>query len=82
VAGGACLTCTGPDGKIETVIELPCSWPTSCCFGGANLSTLFVTSARFTMSPEHLAANPQEGALFAVDPGVCGMPACRFGQTS
>ncbi|MCA3442845.1 MAG: SMP-30/gluconolactonase/LRE family protein [Rhodobacter sp.] len=82
VAGGACLTCTGPDGKVETVIELPCSWPTSCCFGGANLSTLFVTSARFTMSPEHLAANPQEGALFAVDPGVCGMPACRFGQTS
>jgi len=82
VADGACLTCTGPDGTVETIIELPCSWPTSCCFGGATLSTLFVTSARFTMTPEHLAAHPQEGALFAVDPGVCGMPAYRFGQTS
>lgn len=82
VAGGACLTCTNPDGKVETIVELPCTWPTSCCFGGANLSTLYVTSARFTMTPEHLAENPQEGALFALDPGVSGVPAHRFGEPS
>lgn len=82
VAGGGCLTCTSPDGKVETIIELPCSWPTSCCFGGENLSTIFVTSARFTMTPEHLAANPQEGALFALNPGVGGMPTYRFGEKS
>lgn len=82
VAGGGCLTCTSPDGNVETIIELPCSWPTSCCFGGANLSTLFVTSARFTMTPEHLAANPQEGALFALNPGVSGRPTYRFGEKS
>ncbi|WEK48852.1 MAG: SMP-30/gluconolactonase/LRE family protein [Candidatus Kaistia colombiensis] len=79
VAGGACLTRMSPDGRIDRVVELPCSWPTSCAFGGPDLSTLFVTSARFTMTAEHLAANPQEGGLFAVDAGVRGLPGHRFG---
>jgi sugar lactone lactonase YvrE len=78
VAGGACLTRTAPDGRIERVVELPCSWPTSCAFGGDGLATLYVASARFTMTPEHLAANPQEGGLFALEPGVRGLPPHRF----
>jgi sugar lactone lactonase YvrE len=79
VAGGACLTRMSPDGDILTVIELPCSWPTSCAFGGAGFDTLFVTSARFTMTREHLRLNPQEGGLFSVRPGVTGLPPYRFG---
>jgi sugar lactone lactonase YvrE len=79
VAGGACLTRTGPDGRVDRVVELPCSWPTSCAFGGDGLATLFVTSARFTMEAGHLAAHPQEGGLFALEPGVAGRPAHRFG---
>ena len=81
VAGGACLTRMAPDGRLDRIVELPCSWPTSCTFGGEDLRTLFITSARFTMSPEHLAANPQEGALFALDVGVAGRPAHRFGAS-
>ncbi len=79
VAGGACLTRTTPDGAIAEVVELPCSWPTSCSFGGPGLDTLYVTSARFTMRPEHLAAHPEEGGLFAVNVGARGVPAHRFG---
>lgn len=79
VAGGACLTCVNAEGELEEVVNLPCSWPTSCAFGGPNLATLFVTSARFTMSGDHLAANPQEGAVFALDVGVAGHPSHRFG---
>ena len=79
VAGGACLTCMTPEGRVEQVVDLPCTWPTSCTFGGADLGTLYVTSARFTMSADHLAAHPQEGGLFAVDVGVKGKPAHRFG---
>jgi sugar lactone lactonase YvrE len=82
VAGGACLSRTAPDGRIERIVELPCAWPTSCAFGGENLRTLFVTSARFTLTPEHLAANPQEGALFALDVGVAGRPPYRFGASA
>lgn len=79
VAGGACLTRTDPDGRVERVIDLPCSWPTSCCFGGPDLATLYVTSARFTQSPAHLAAHPQEGGLFALEPGPRGLLPYRFG---
>lgn len=80
VAGGACLTRTAADGRIREVVGLPCSWPTSCAFGGPGLGTLFVTSARFTMGPGHLAEHPQEGGLFAVNVGARGLPAHRFGQ--
>jgi len=79
VAGGACLTRTSPDGKIDRVVDLPCTWPTSCTFGGPDLAILFVTSARFTMSAGYLAKNPKEGALFAVDLGVKGNKEHRFG---
>ncbi|MCG6119197.1 MAG: SMP-30/gluconolactonase/LRE family protein [Blastomonas sp.] len=80
VAGGAALTRMLPDGRLDQVVPLPCTWPTSCTFGGAGLETLFVTSARFTMTPEHLAGNPLEGAMFALDPGVTGVAEHRFGH--
>ena len=79
VVGGSCLARIAPDGSLDRVAELPCSWPTSCAFGGEDLDTLFVTSARFTMSTQHLADNPVEGGLFALRPGVRGVPANRFG---
>ena len=55
VVGGSCLARIAPDGSLDRLVELPCSWPTSCAFGGKDLDTLFVTSARFTMSAQHLA---------------------------
>ncbi len=77
VVGGSCVARFTPDGGLDRIVELPCSWPTSCAFGGADLATLFVTSARFTMSADYLAAHPQEGGLFAVDAGVAGvLPNC------
>lgn len=79
VAGGASVACFKPDGALERLVDLPCSWPTSCAFGGPGLETLYIASARFTMSAEHIAANPQEGALFALDVGAPGRPEHRFG---
>lgn len=79
VVGGNCLIRVDGDGRIDRVVELPCSWPTSCTFGGPEFATLYVTSARFTQTDDHLAAAPSEGALFAVDVGVRGKPSHRFG---
>lgn len=79
VVGGGCLLRFDPDGNIDRVVDLPCSWPTSCTFGGEDLDTLYVTSARFTMEPEHLRQNPDEGGLFALRPGVKGNACYRFG---
>ena len=82
VGGGSCLVRYAPDGQVDRVVELPCSWPTSCTFGGDHLDRLFVTSARFTMTPQHLARHPQEGCLWMVDVGVAGRPCHRFGQSA
>jgi sugar lactone lactonase YvrE len=82
VAGGHAVARTLPDGSLDRIIELPCGWPTSCAFGGPDLATLYVTSARFTMAAEHLAANPQEGGLFACEPGVAGIAEPRFRTTA
>lgn len=79
VAGGGCVIRFSPDGRIVRVVDLPCSWPTSCAFGGNRLDMLYVTSARFTMGSEHLALAPWEGNLFRLDVSVRGTPANRFG---
>ena len=34
-----------PDGTVSAVVELPCSRPTACCFGGDDLGTLYITSS-------------------------------------
>ena len=78
VVGGACVIRILPDGTVDRVIDLPCTWPTSCAFGGEDMRTLFITSARFTMSSEHLAARPSEGAVFAADAGVAGLQPSLF----
>jgi sugar lactone lactonase YvrE len=78
VVGGACLARFSAHGRLDQLVELPCSWPTSCAFGGPDLSTLYVTSARFTMADDHLISNPQEGGLFAVEVGRRGMPEYLF----
>jgi sugar lactone lactonase YvrE len=78
VAGGACVARFRPDGGLNRLVELPCTWPTSCAFGGTDFATLYVTSARFTMTADHIAARPEEGALFAVDVSGRGRPEHRF----
>lgn len=79
VVGGGGIACFRSDGVLEQIVDVPCSWPTSCSFGGRNLATLYVTSARFTMTPRHLAENPCEGGVFSLDVGRCGRAEHRFG---
>jgi sugar lactone lactonase YvrE len=67
-----------PQGKIERILQLPVPRATDCTFGGPDLKTLYVTSARETMTAEQLAAAPLSGSLFAVDVEVRGLPASRF----
>lgn len=77
--GGGCVVRHAPDGSVDRIVELPVTNPTSCAFGGADLATLFVTSARFTLTNAHIAEHPGEGAVLAVDVGVRGLPAYKFG---
>jgi sugar lactone lactonase YvrE len=70
---GGCLARFAPDGRLDRLIELPVSQPTSCTFGGPDLRTLYVTTARQKLSAEALAAEPLAGTLLALDTGVAGL---------
>jgi sugar lactone lactonase YvrE len=61
-----------PNGKLDTVVSVPAPLVTSCGFGGPGLDTLYITTARTTLSKAALRARPECGSLFAVWPGVAG----------
>ncbi len=67
-----------PNGKIDDVIKMPVRRPTSCCFGGTNLTTLYVTSASTRLSAEELKQDPLAGCVFAVDVGIKGLLEPKF----
>lgn len=69
-----------PDGGIDRVLKMPVSRPTSCAFGGDNLQTLYITSARDGLSDAALDRQPMAGSLFAVDVETPGLPVPEFGQ--
>ncbi|MET0542833.1 MAG: SMP-30/gluconolactonase/LRE family protein [Variovorax sp.] len=77
-AGGRVVRYT-PAGTLDRVIEMPVTHPTCVCFGGADLGTLYISSATKMLSPEVLANEPLAGALLAVEVGVKGLPEAMFG---
>jgi len=76
--GGWRVVRYAPDGRIDGAIPLPVANPTCCCFGGADLGTLYITSARQRLTPGQLVDQALAGSLFAVRPGVTGLPESRF----
>ncbi len=66
-----------PAGKLDRSITLPVKKPSMCAFGGANFETLYVTSIR-PQKEADLAEQPFAGAVFAVRPGVRGLPEPEF----
>ena len=76
--GGSRVTRFTPDGVVARTIELPVPFVTSCCFGGPDLATLYITTARSGLDAAALAKAPSSGALFAVEPGVKGIADVPF----
>jgi xylono-1,5-lactonase len=75
--GGSRLSRFGPDGQLLDVIRLPVSQPTSCTFGGDSFQTLFITSASYGLNRPR-GRDDLDGALFAVDLDVGGLPVSRY----
>jgi gluconolactonase len=43
---GPMITVFSPTGRVRETHPVPCNRPTNCCFGGPDLTTLFVTSTQ------------------------------------
>ena len=77
--GGACVSCHDPLTARELCrVELPTSNVTNCTFGGADLRTLFITTARTGLTPQQLEAQPLAGGLFSVTIDSPGLPSNLF----
>ena len=61
-----------PAGEILREIKLPVRCPTSVCFGGPDLRTLYITSASQGRSSEEIAQYPHTGKVLSVRLDVAG----------
>jgi sugar lactone lactonase YvrE len=71
---GSCLARFAPDGRLDRTVPVPVSRPTACAFGGGDLRTMYVTTARFRLPPDKLASETHAGGLLALDVGATGLP--------
>jgi len=77
--GGWQLIRFTPDGRVDQIVAMPVEKPSKIAFGGADLSTLYVTTIGSGPAPGTEARQPQRGGLFALRvPGVQGLPVWRF----
>jgi sugar lactone lactonase YvrE len=70
--GGARVACYDADGRIVDEIALDVPQPTCPAFGGDDLSTLYVTSARQGLPSDAMDEAPRSGMTLAARVGVRG----------
>ncbi len=76
--GGGAVHRYDPSGRLLATVGVPVTNVTSCCFGGPDRTTLFVTTSRHGRTPEQLAAEPHSGRVFRVEAGVSGPTATPY----
>jgi sugar lactone lactonase YvrE len=70
--------CFGPQGQLLRSLPVPVAKPSMCAFGGPQLDVLYVAS--ILPGSVDAAAPGLNGAVFALDPGVRGLPEPVFSQ--
>ncbi len=68
-----------PNGTIDREVRIPVRRPTSCMFGGADLKTIYITSACLELTRPSLKEGPLAGALFSLEAEIPGLPETCFG---
>lgn len=77
--GGFKVINLSPSGDLIDEIKLPVPHVTSCCLGGADLKTLFITTSRIALNNEDQEQYPEAGKLFSVTVETPGKPSNIFG---
>jgi len=67
-----------PQGKLLAEYTLPAMCPTMCAFGGSDMRTMYVTSARQLRKPDELERLPQSGGIFAIRVDTPGLVEPKF----
>ena len=77
--GGYHVQRFSPDGeRLETVATPGAPQTTCCCFGGPDLDTLYITTAREPIAGVQTEGEPNSGALFAAQVDAVGQPTNLF----
>lgn len=69
-----------PTGDLDRELRLPVAQVTSCVFGGPDLDTLYLTTARENLGPSELERQPLAGRVFALVAGETGLAPHYFGS--
>ncbi len=76
--GASCVARISPDGRMDAIVSVPASQPTSCALGGPDLRTLYITTASQRLSDTERSKQPEAGHVFAVRIPVAGLPDTEF----
>jgi sugar lactone lactonase YvrE len=77
--GGSAVRRFDSAGKLTHTVSVPATQVTSCCFGGPDMSELFITTAQYAMDAEALSKDPLAGSLFRVKTSFKGSASNRYG---
>ncbi len=66
-------------GTLTHIVEIPVKQVTSCCFGGADMSELYITTTQNGMDSDSLVREPLAGSLFRAKTVFKGSKSNRFG---
>jgi sugar lactone lactonase YvrE len=72
--GGARVCRFDPTGTLTTTVHLPVALITSCCFGGAELDQLFISTSTENMSADDISRAPAAGGIFMLRTRWRGRP--------
>lgn len=75
LSGGWSIVKFDSGGTLERMLGVPVASPTDLCFGGADGSSLFITSARQAVSREALKTAPWSGTVMCTPADSRGAPA-------
>jgi sugar lactone lactonase YvrE len=62
-------------GALLQQVKVPAPHTASCAFGGKDMKTLYITTARVELTAAELERYPTSGDVFAAEAGVAGVPA-------
>jgi sugar lactone lactonase YvrE len=79
--GNAVIRWDPANGQMMQKIIVPAPHVTSCAFGGKQLETLYITTAREGLDDKQLKEFPESGGIFALNPGIRGLPTYTFRGT-